>query len=140
MYAPSRNEVRDFFFDAWSRYRNGAPLSALERIAVEIIVQHPEYHALLEARERNIDADYDPGQGRLNPFLHLSLHLSIAEQMAVDRPRGVRAEVERLARKHGDQHAAQHDALECLGEAMWEAQRTGAPPDPERFLEGLRRK
>ena len=140
VYAPNRHEARDFFFTAWERYRNSAPLSELERIAVGIIALHPEYHTLLEAHERNVDADFTPEQGQLNPFLHLSLHLGIAEQLAVDRPQGVRAEVERLARTHGDEHRALHDALECLGEVMWDAQRSGTPPDPLAFLEKLRRK
>jgi hypothetical protein len=140
VYSPSRHEAREFLFDAWRKYRASAPLTELERIAVEIIALHPEYHPLLEAREANIDADYAPESGRLNPFLHLSLHLGIAEQLAVDRPRGIRAEVERLARKHDNRHDALHDALECLGEAMWQAQRTGAAPDAEAFLACLRRK
>ena len=140
MYAPTRDEAREFLFAAWEKYRAAAPLTALERIAVEIIALHPEYHALLEARDANIDADYSPESGKLNPFLHLSLHLGIAEQLAVDRPQGIRAEVERLTRKHDDPHAALHDALECLGETMWQAQRTGVQPDAEAFLDCLRRK
>ena len=140
MYAPSRHEAREFIFAAWEKYRAAAPLTELERIAVEIIALHPEYHALLEARDANIDTDYSPESGQLNPFLHLSLHLGIAEQLAVDRPQGIRAEVDRLAKKHDDLHDALHDALECLGETMWEAQRTGSPPDTESFLDCLRRK
>ena len=140
MYTPSRNQARDFFFASWEKYRAGQPLSELERIVVEIIALHPEYHALLEARDRNLDTDYTPEHGALNPFLHLSLHLGLAEQIAVDRPHGVRAEVERLTVKHDDRHAALHDALECLGEALWQAQRAGTPPDTEAFLECLRRK
>src|SRR5258706_2370069 len=140
MYAPSRDEAREFFFAAWEKYRAAAPLSDLERIAVEIIALHPEYHALLEARDKTLDADFAPEQGRLNPFLHLSLHLGIAEQLAVDRPEGMRAEIERLTKKHDDRHDALHDALECLGEVMWQAQRAGTAPDTNDFLECLRRK
>jgi hypothetical protein len=140
MYAPSRNEARDFLFTAWEKYRAAAPLTDLERIVVEIVALHPEYHALLESRERNLEADFTPEGGQLNPFLHLSLHLGLAEQIAVDRPAGIRAEVERLSTKHGDRHAALHDALECLGETMWEAQRSGRPPDTAAYLECLRRK
>lgn len=140
MYAPSRNEAREFLFDAWRKYRAAEPLSELERTAVEIIALHPEYHALLEARAANIEADYSPESGQLNPFLHMSLHLGIAEQLAVDRPQGIRAEVDRLTRKHDDRHDALHDALECLGETMWQAERSGAAPDAESFLDCLRRK
>src|SRR5512144_1355158 len=139
MYAPSRDQAREFFFSAWEKYRAAAPLSDLERIVVEIVALHPEYHALLESRERNLDADYRPEDGLLNPFLHLSLHLALAEQIRVDRPQGVRAEVERLTQKHGDAHRALHDALECLGETMWQAQRAGVDPDTAVFIECLRR-
>ena len=140
MYAPSRSEAREFLYAAWDKYRASAPLSELERIAVEIIALHPEYHRLLEATDRDFDADFAPGDGRLNPFLHLQLHLAIAEQIAVDRPEGVRAEIERLATKHGDLHDAVHDALECLGETIWQAQRNGTPPDTMSYLDCLRRK
>lgn len=140
MYNPTRSQARDFFFSAWANYRAGSPLSDLERAAVEIIALHPEYHALLDARERYVDRDYTPDQGQTNPFLHLGLHLGIAEQLATDRPRGIRGEFDRLAKKHGNQHGALHDVLECLGETMWQAQRTGMPPDTEAYLECLRRK
>ncbi len=140
MYNPTRNQARDFFFTAWANYRAGSPLSELERVAVEIIALHPEYHALLEARERYVERDYTPEQGQANPFLHLGLHLGIAEQLATDRPQGIRAEFDRLAARHGDRHSALHDVLECLGEAMWQAQRAGTPPDTAAYLECLRRK
>lgn len=140
VYNPTRDQARDFFFSAWANYRAGSPLSELERIAVEIIVLHPEYHALLDARERYLNRDYIPEQGEANPFLHLGLHLGIAEQLATDRPGGIRNEFDRLANKHGDRHRALHDVLECLGETMWESQRAAAQPDPEAYLECLRRK
>jgi hypothetical protein len=140
MYNPTRSQAREFFFAAWANYRAGAPLSDLERVAVEIIALHPEYHAVLDAPERHVDRDYTPEQGQTNPFLHLGLHLGIAEQLATDRPLGIRAEFERLLGKQGDRHRALHDLLECLGETIWQAQRSGLPPDTEAYLECLRRK
>jgi len=140
MYNPTRSQARDFFFSAWANYRAGSPLTDLERVAVEIIALHPEYHALLDVRDRYVDRDYTPEQGETNPFLHLGLHLGIAEQLATDRPRGIRGEFDRLAKKHGNQHSALHDMIECLGETMWQAQRAGMPPDTEAYLECLRRK
>ena len=140
MYNPTRSQARDFFFSDWSNFRAGSPLSGLERIAVEIIALHPEYHALLEDPERYVDRDYTPEEGQTNPFLHLGLHLGIAEQLATDRPGGIRGEFDRLVKKHGDRHEALHDVLECLGETMWQAQRAGTPPDTEAYLECLRRK
>jgi hypothetical protein len=94
MFSPSRDEARRFLIEAWNKRRAGPPLSDLERIAVAIIARHPEYHALLE--EDNLDRDWRPESGDVNPFLHLSLHLAIAEQLAIDQPPGIRAEFERI--------------------------------------------
>ncbi|MGH8224284.1 MAG: DUF1841 family protein, partial [Woeseiaceae bacterium] len=73
------------------------------------------------------------------PYLHLGLHLAIRDQVATDRPPGIRALFERLAAAAGDAHAAEHGMLECLAESLWEAQRAGIMPDEKRYLEGLRR-
>jgi hypothetical protein len=140
MFTPSRDEARRFMVDAWAKYRAAQPLSALERMAVELIALHPEYHALLEAPDAHLQRDYGPEGGELNPFLHLGLHLAVAEQLAIDQPQGLRAEFERLRRAHGDEHAALHDVLECLGETLWQAQRLGAAPDATVYLGCLRRR
>jgi hypothetical protein len=139
VFTPSREEARRFLIDAWKKRREGAPLSALEQIAATIIGQHPEYHALLEAPDPNVDRDFLPESGGMNPFLHLSLHLAIAEQLAIDQPPGIRAQYERLRLAHGDEHPAQHAVLECLGEVLWNAQRHGAAPDAALYLACLER-
>ncbi len=140
MFNPSRQQVRQFFFDAWKRQRAGEPLQGLERIAAEIALLHPEYHPVLEAPERFADRDYLPESGAMNPFLHLSLHLAVREQVGIDQPAGIRAEYERLAAALGSEHEAEHAVLECLGETLWQAQRLGAPPDQDGYLECLRRR
>jgi hypothetical protein len=134
MFAPSRDEARLFFFDTWKKYRNGEPLSALEKIALKVIGLHPEYHALLDDAQRNLDRDYAPEDGGVNPFLHLSLHLAIEEQISIDQPRGIRAEFERIALASGAEHDAKHALLECLAETIWQAQRAGGPPDQVLYL------
>ena len=105
------------------RGRSRCPGSSRSRPA--LIALHPEYHALLEAPERHLDRDWRPESGDVNPFLHLSLHLAVAEQLAIDQPPGIRAQFERLRAARGDEHAALHAVLECLGEVMWQAQRHG---------------
>ncbi|MEP7183480.1 MAG: DUF1841 family protein [Betaproteobacteria bacterium] len=139
MFAPTREEARQFLSDAWAKYRAQAPLSALERMAAGLVALHPEYHALLEDPGRSVDRDFRPEGGEANPFLHLSLHLAVAEQVAIDQPPGIRAEFERLKAAKGDEHAALHAVLECLGEVIWHAQRHGTPPDPARYLDCLAR-
>ena len=140
MFTPSRDEARRFLADAWRKHRASEPLSTLERRVVEIVALHPEYHALLEDAQRHIDRDWSPEGGAMNPFLHLSLHLAVAEQLAINQPPGVRSEYERLRAKHGEAHAALHDVLECLAETVWQAQRTQTPPDGAAYLDCVRRK
>ena len=139
MFNPSRDEARRFLIDAWAKRRAGTPLTDLERIAADLVALHPEYHATLEEPEKFADRDYAPETGDVNPFLHLSLHLAVAEQLAIDQPPGIRAQFERLREARGDEHAALHAVLECLGEVMWHAQRHRTGPDAKLYLDCLAR-
>lgn len=140
MFNPSRTEVRLFFFDAWSKYRRGEPLAGLEQTALEVILLHPEYHAMLDDPKRSAVDELTPGSGQLNPFLHLSLHLAIEEQLSIDQPAGVRDRYASLVRTTGSEHDAKHAVLECLEETVWEAQRAGRAPDGDAYLACLTRK
>ncbi len=140
MFAPSRDQARRFFFETRRKYRAGETLSDIEKIALQLISLHPEYHALLDDAERNLDRDFAPEHGALNPFLHLSLHLAIEEQLSIDQPPGIRAAFERLRAKTGDEHDAKHALLECLAETIWQAQRANTAPDQALYLACLEEK
>ncbi|HET8831552.1 MAG TPA: DUF1841 family protein [Casimicrobiaceae bacterium] len=140
MFSPTRDEARKFVIDAWRKHRAGEPLSALEATAARLVGMHPEYHAIIESPALYADRDYRPEHGDVNPFLHLSLHLAVAEQLAIDQPRGIVAHFERLRAARGDAHAALHDIVECLGEVMWQAQRLGTGPDATLYLDCLARR
>lgn len=140
MFNPSRDDVRNFFFDTWRKHNAREVMTPLESQALDWLLEHPEYHALLGNPEKYRHQDYLPEFGEVNPFLHLSLHLSVTEQVSIDQPPGIRAEYERLARKHGSFHEAAHDVLECLGETVFTAQRNGLPPDGAAYLECVKRK
>jgi hypothetical protein len=99
-----------------------------------VILLHPEYHPLLDDRDRNVERDFGPEQGVLNPFLHLSLHLAIEEQLSIDQPPGIALAYRKLAATLGDEHHAKHALLECLGETVWNAQRAGAALDGAAYL------
>lgn len=140
MFAPSQHDVRRFLCGAYRKQRAGEPLTPLEAMAADWISEHPEYHADLSDESAALAAVYTVEGGRVNPFLHLSMHLTIAEQMSIDQPRGVRQAVERLGARLGSMHDAHHEAMEALGEMVWESQRSGRPPDGERYLERLRQR
>jgi hypothetical protein len=140
MFTPSQHDVREFFCTAQRKLREQLPLTPLEAIAADWISHHPEYAAELEDAEKARAAEYPVEAGRANPFLHLSMHLSISEQVSIDQPRGIKQAVELLGRRLGSEHDAQHEAMECLGEMLWESQRSGRPPDGERYIDCVRRR
>ena len=140
MFAPSQNDVRQFFCDTHARQRDGAPLTPMQARAADWIALHPEYHPELADLDAALAAVYDVEAGRTNPFLHLSMHVSIDEQIGIDQPRGIRQAVALLAARRGSLHAAQHEVMECLGEMIWASQRSGLPPDGEKYLECVRRR
>lgn len=139
IFNPTREEVRRFFCDTWKKKTNNQILDSMENIAGDWMQEHPEYHQLLTDPEGALEQDYTPERGETNPFLHLSMHLSISEQISIDQPPGIREVAEKLAKKMGSEHEAQHRIMECLGQVMWEAQREGKPLDPESYLESLKK-
>lgn len=140
MFQPSQYDVRRFFCEAWRKHRQGLPMETMEAVAAPWIAEHPEYHTELDDVQAALAADYSVEGGRANPFLHLSMHLSISEQLSIDQPRGIRQAVDLLAARRGSMHAAQHEVMECLGEMLWQSQRTGLPPDGLAYLEAVRQR
>lgn len=139
MFNPSREQVRRFFCDAWRKFNERLPLVGAEVAAADIVARHPEYHPLLASADAAIEAEWTPEGGQMNPFLHLSLHLAIHEQISIDQPVGIRALHQGLCARF-DPHAAEHAILDCLGETLWRAQREGRPLDGEAYLQCVRRK
>ena len=140
MFNPTRDQARAFLFDLWAKHREGAALTALESMALAVVLEHPEYHAVLGDRERYLDRDWKPEGGETNPFMHLQMHLAIEEQVSIDQPPGIRAAVTALARRHDSEHDARHDVMDCLAEIIWNAQRHGAAFDNTAYLDCLKKK
>ena len=138
MFSPSSNDVRSFFAEARRKHVGRLPLTPLESIAADWIEAHPEYAADLADADVAREAVHDGSSGRENPFLHLSMHLSITEQVQIDQPAGIRAAFEQLAQRRGSAHDAQHEIMECLGRMLWDSQRSGLPPDGESYVACVR--
>ena len=140
MFNPSREQVRDFLFETWRKYRAGEPLAGLEAVALEITLLHPEYHAVLDDPARYRDQEYFPELGETNPFLHMSLHMALEEQLSIDQPAGVAGRFASLLSHAGDRHAALHEAIDCLAEMVWRAQKDAAAPDAQAYLDNLEKR
>jgi hypothetical protein len=141
MFSPSQADVRRFFCSVYAKRLAQQPMEAIEILAGEWIAEHPEYHPELSDVDAALARLGEAGAGSTdNPFLHLSMHLSISEQCSIDQPPGIRQAVELLAARRGDLHAAHHDAMECLGTMLWESQRAGRPPDGQAYIDQVRRR
>jgi hypothetical protein len=140
MFQPSQHDVRRFFCQAWRKRQAAEPLTPMDALASDWIAEHPEYHADLADEQAAVAASYTVEDGRTNPFLHLSMHLSIAEQCGIDQPAGIRQAVELLATRRNSLHQAHHEVMECLGEMIWASQRSGLPPDGLAYLEAVRKR
>lgn len=138
LFNPSRDEVRQFFCNAWQKQLSKGVLTPLEVLACKWIEQHPEYHNLLSNPHEALIQEFTPDLGQTNPFLHLSMHLSISEQISIDQPPGIKFVADQLGRKFDSEHDAQHQIMECLGRALWESQRNGQALDANAYLESIR--
>ncbi|MES2959251.1 MAG: DUF1841 family protein [Pseudomonadota bacterium] len=140
MFTPSQHDVRRFFCETHSKLQQSLPLSPMEALAASWIAEHPEYRAELADVDAALAASYTVDEGRTNPFLHLSMHLTISEQLAIDQPQGIRQAFDLLAVRLGSKHEAQHQVMECLGEMIWASQRSGLPPDGHAYLDCVRQR
>lgn len=140
MFTPSQHDVRRFFCETYRKMQSREVLTPLEAIARDWILQHGEYDDALKDLEEALAADYSVERGQSNPFLHLSMHLSIAEQISIDQPPGIRDAFLALARRLGSEHDAHHEMMECLGQMIWNSQRSGLPPDGVAYVECVRRR
>ena len=140
MFTPSQADVRRFFCSVYAKTVSGETLEAIEIIASQWLEEHPEYHADFADTAAALEKMYDVEAGKINPFLHLSMHLSISEQCSIDQPRGIRQAVELLTAKRESLHDAHHEAMDCLGQMVWESQRAGRPPDGAAYMACVQRR
>lgn len=138
-YSNNRDEIRKTYYNVWQKYHNNTPLEPLEQQILNVILAHPEYHALLAQQNLNAGREYPPELGETNPFLHMGLHLAIREQVATNRPKGIARIYQNLSQKLNSQLEAEHQMMEHLVEAMWQAQRNNHPPDEKDYLKKLKK-
>jgi hypothetical protein len=134
MSTPNRNDLRTIVFDAWHKHLNQLLIEPLEKQIIDIILEHPHYHVFLSQREQFMDYDFEGD----NPFLHISLHIALRDQISTNRPAGIRELYQTLRLKYGETLRAEHAMLPCLEKILWEAQAQHTAPNEERYLEALR--
>jgi len=136
MFGNDRQQLRKAYADAWEKFQQQQPMTPLEQQIAEVIKEHPEYHPSLQ----QLQTDYLPEDGQTNPFLHMGMHLGLREQLNTNRPAGILDCYQALCKKHQSSHDAEHDMMDCLAEAIWQAQRLGTTPDEIAYLTCLKKK
>lgn len=134
----SRDEVRQIYLNVWAKMQARTLLEPMEAVIADVIELHPEYHQLLEQDADIKEQDFTPEQGQTNPFLHMGMHIALREQASADRPPGIQSIHQKLCAEKG-QNDAEHAMMECLGQALWNAQRNNQPPDEANYFECLKK-
>ena len=113
----SPREFRLQFIRAFQSYQEKKTLTPLENQIIECILMHPEYHPFL-MNESHVDTVFNMETHGSNPFLHLAFHLGLNEQIATNRPDGIRSLFNQYKTKIKDVHEAMHHFMEILMFAM----------------------
>jgi len=139
--SPDREQLRahrQVFWDAWQKSMADLPLNALEVRIARVIGMHPEYHPMFDDLETFLDRDFQVDDG-MNPYLHISLHLALEEQLAIRQPPEASSCLEFLMQRKGmSRHDALHVLLDVLAETVYFAQRKGGEPDVASYVERVR--
>ncbi|MDC0239719.1 DUF1841 family protein [Candidatus Thioglobus sp.] len=130
MFSQDRKKQREFLAESWQKYTNNKPLEPLEEQLVSIIEIHPEYHDFIG----NIESEYFPDQGEVNPFLHINLHLALREQISINQPKGVREVHQKLINHYKDSHEVEHLMMECIAEMIYISQKNNTTMDQVSYL------
>ena len=134
----SRDEIRQVYLDVWQKMQRQDLLEPMQAMIAEVIEIHPEYHALLDNIDEIRQQEFTPEEGQTNPFLHMGMHIALREQTATDRPAGIKSIYQKLVSSKG-RHEAEHAMMECLGQALWNAQRSNHAPDENAYLDCLQK-
>ena len=139
MFEANRQQLRQKYFDIWTKHVEKLPMEPLELQICDLILAHPEYHVVFSQAEKYLDKDYLPEQGESNPFLHLSLHLGMREQISTNRPTGISSIYENLMSRYQDTHHVEHMMMECMMQQLFEAQKNQHMPDEQTYIAALKK-
>lgn len=140
MFNPTQLEVREFFFNSYNKGINNQILTDLEKISYSLILEHQEYHHILQNPNKYLDYQWYPESGETNPFLHLSMHLTVIEQLSIDQPQGISSLFEQMCKVTEDKHKVYHELIDCLGEMLWQSQKNNTTPDATIYFECIKHK
>ncbi|SMN12270.1 hypothetical protein SPBRAN_486 [uncultured Candidatus Thioglobus sp.] len=132
-YSQDRTQQRQFLANTWQKFLDKKILDSLETQLTQVIEMHPEYHSLIN----NVDSEYFPEQGEVNPFLHINLHLSLREQLSINQPLGIQDYYQKIVAKVKDPHETEHRMMDCIAQMIFSSQKNNTPMDHQAYIECL---
>ena len=134
LYTQDRTQQRQFLANAWQKFLDKeVVLDPLEDQLTQIIEMHPEYHKLIS----NIESDFFPESGEVNPFLHINLHLSLREQLSINQPKGINGYYQKILNKVKDPHEVEHKMMDCITQMIFSSQKNNVPMDHQAYIHCL---
>lgn len=139
LYGDKREDYRKRFFDAWRKHKNNELLEPMEKRILQIILQHKEYINIFDDPEKNMDKDFFSELGETNPFFHMSLHLTILDQLAINQPKEIRNLYKQCIERFGDTHEAEHCLMHSLAIALHDLHYNTTPFDEKKYLNRIKK-
>ncbi len=134
LYTQDRTQQRQFLANAWQKFLDKKVLDPLEDQLTQVIEMHPEYHKLIN----DVESEYFPEQGEVNPFLHINLHLSLREQLSINQPTGINEYYQKILNKVQDPHEVEHKMMDCIAQMIFSSQKNNQPMDHQAYIECLK--
>ena len=134
LYTQDRTQQRQFLANAWQKFLNKEVLDPMEDQLTQVIDLHPEYHKLIQ----NIESDYFPESGEVNPYLHINLHLSLREQLSINQPLGIKEYYQNILNKTKNPHETEHLMMDCIAQMIFSSQKNNTPMDHKAYIDCLK--
>jgi len=121
---------------AWQLAQMGGTLSDEDRGMVAVMAEHPEYADLWDRLDQLSDAEIE--RDGTNPILHITIHQTVENQIAIGDPPETAQTVEALVQAGLSRHEAVHRVGSVVMEEVWHVMREKRPFDRPRFVGRLR--
>lgn len=132
MFTNNRDAYRKAFATVWQKHQKNISLDPQELQLLQVMLLHPEYESIYseatQAQEYSLEE---------NPYIHLSLHLTLREQIALNRPKGMTEIYNALMQQENNAHTCEHEMMNVLANLLWQAQQSGNMPSEEIYLQRL---
>lgn len=126
---------RQHYGMVWQLALAGAPLTIEQMRLVRVMQEHPEYRSIWDNPEEASAGLEDLTEP--NPFLHVTAHMMVEEQIAGRNPPDVAVVVSRLTRSGDSRHEAIHKVANVLMGEVWDVLAKKREFDREKYVRRL---